>query len=279
MRVLTAAAVIATIVLISVAPRAEPFPIDRCTAPPANAGKAGDVDQQCGLSGKAPESEHQAQNQAKNNLCAAAGRLVPLTKQDFMRLQQAADRLVAQGRLEYGERNRLPKDRRVLKDLVTVANGAKVGEGSFVSYVGFISHPRNSNVEKGESVNCETKGPEWNDIHFDIVQDTGEEACASVTGELIPHHRAPHYEVPILRLSRVGERPIRISGQLFFDGSHLPCRPGGHDRPPLRATVWEVHPVYQIEVCRKTTLAACPRNNASLWVPLDRFVNVVHEDQ
>src|SRR5712691_2355856 len=163
MRVLTAAAVIATIVSISVAPRAEPFPIDRCAAPPANAGKAGDVDKQCGLSGKAPEAEHQAQNQAKNNLCAAAGqpvpaagRLVPLTKQDFMRLQQAADRLVAQGRLEYGERNRLPKDRRVLKDLVTVANGAKVGEGSFVSYVGFISHPRNSNVEKGESGNCET---------------------------------------------------------------------------------------------------------------------------
>ena len=259
---------------------AEPFPIDRCPAPSAYSGKAADVDRECGPSGQAPEVEHQAQNQAKNNLCAAnPGKAIPLAKRDFTRLQQAADKLVSQGRLEYGEGNRLPKDRQVLKDLITLANGAKVGEGSFVSYVGFISHPRNSNVEKGESVNCKTPGAASNDIHFDLVQDPGDEICTSITGEIIPHHRAPVYEVSILRLSRLAERPIRISGQLFFDGSHLPCRTGAHNSPPLRATVWEVHPVYQIDVCRKTTLAACPRNNASLWIPLESFVNVAHEDE
>src|SRR5438105_12332438 len=60
---------------------AEPFPIDRCPAPSAYSGKAADVDRECGLSGQAPEVEHQAQNQAKNNLCAAnPGKAIPLTK-------------------------------------------------------------------------------------------------------------------------------------------------------------------------------------------------------
>jgi len=112
MRVLLAACVIIATFFATAGARPDTFPIDRCTPPAANSGKIADVDQQCGLAGQAPEAEHQAQNQAKNNLCVAGtGRPVPLTKQDFMRLQQAADRLVAQGRLEYGERDRLPKDR------------------------------------------------------------------------------------------------------------------------------------------------------------------------
>ena len=65
---------------------AEPFPIDRCPAPSAYSGKAADVDRECGPSGQAPEVEHQAQNQAKNNLCAAnPGKAIPLTKRDFTR--------------------------------------------------------------------------------------------------------------------------------------------------------------------------------------------------
>jgi hypothetical protein len=267
------------VVINSIAARAESFPIDRCAAPPASSGKAGDVDSQCGLVGNASEPEHQAQNTAKNNLCVVADKAIRLTKQDFVRLQKAADKLVTQGRLEYGAPDRLPQNREVLKDLITLANGLKVGEGSLVSHIGFISHPRNSNQEHGESVNCKKGGAEWNDIHFDLMQDPGDDACSSITGELIPHHRAPVYEVPILRLPRISERPIRITGQLFFDGSHLPCKAGADNRPPLRAAVWEVHPVYQIEVCRKTTLAACRRNIASLWVPLEKFVNVAHEDE
>jgi hypothetical protein len=259
---------------------ADSFPIDRCAAPPANSGKAKEVDQ-CGPDGGAPETEpeHRAQNEAKNNLCVPAPGAPRLLRQaDFLRLQKAADDLVKKGRLEYGQRNNLPKDRSVLKNLIRLATGVWIGEGSPVSLIGFVSHPRNSNVEKGESVNCQKPGAAMNDIHFDIVQDPGDEACKSVTGEIIPHYRAAAYEVSILRLTRIGERPIRVSGQLFFDASHLPCRPGATNKPPLRAAVWEIHPVYRIEVCRKTSLAACPSNNAALWVPLESFVNTVHED-
>ena len=80
------------------------------------------------------------------------------------------------------------------------------------------------------------------------------------------------------RLARILERPVRISGQLFFDASHQPGRPGQRNEPRLRATLWEIHPVYQIDVCRKSTLAGCRASEAGAWVPLDQFVNVAHEE-
>src|SRR5262249_2530159 len=87
--------------------------------------------------------------------------------------------------------------------------------------------------------------------------------CASATAEIIPHFRLPlwdRFDTDACTSSHVtnplpvkGLR-VRITGQLFFDGSHkpAPCSgpPGGHD--PLRRSVWEIHPVYKIEVFNGT---------------------------
>jgi hypothetical protein len=72
-----------------------------------------------------------------------------------------------------------------------------------------------------------------------------------------------------VRTRRLG-RPVRLTGQLFFDGSHGPCRPG---RPasPKRASVWEVHPIYRVDVCRNTTVSGCPVHDESKWIPLNEF--------
>jgi hypothetical protein len=44
--------------------------------------------------------------------------------------------------------------------------------------------------------------------------------------------------------------PVRVTGHLFFDSSHVPCA-GGQPVPsnPKRFSLWEVHPIYQLEVC------------------------------
>jgi hypothetical protein len=45
------------------------------------------------------------------------------------------------------------------------------------------------------------------------------------------------------------DRPLRITGQMMFDGSHRPCANGSGS--PKRVSVWEIHPVYASDVCNK----------------------------
>ena len=112
----------------------------------------------------------------------------------------------------------------------------------------------------GEGVNCNNNSIDWNDIHVALVEHPGDEECSSVTAEIIPHFRpvnwnrfdcndttAPHVKNAITQVK--GLR-VRITGQLFFDGSHLahPCGTPKGQSDPIRASVWEIHPVYKIEV-------------------------------
>src|SRR5437763_11676975 len=127
---------------------AERFPTE-CSFPKAASGRLQKVDRQCGLRGAPGTDAHRAQNAAKNNFCAE-GPTVDLTRGHFEQLQSAAE----QTGVEFGARDRLPEDRSVLRQLLPVSNGARVGEGSLVRHVGFLTNPRNSNVSNGESVNC-----------------------------------------------------------------------------------------------------------------------------
>jgi hypothetical protein len=38
---------------------------------------------------------------------------------------------------------------------------------------------------------------------------------------------------------------------------------------------WEIHPVYSIDVCSKTTLAACGVNDESKWTPFEQWIVVL----
>jgi hypothetical protein len=58
----------------------------------------------------------------------------------------------------------------------------------------------------------------------------------------------------------------RITGQLYFDSSHVPCANGQHVRSnPKRNSLWEIHPVYKFEVCT----ADC--DGKGQWLPLDQW--------
>jgi hypothetical protein len=137
------------------------------------------------------------------------------------------------------------------------------------------------------------------DIHMAFVEqkpslnvsDAQAEAleCSSITAEIIPRQRPEEWDfLGRLRkkkkpgalkgaLAKIDahdlHRPLRLTGQLFFDGSHRVCvdgkRQGGQ---PARASNWEIHPVYAIDVCKFTTLTSCKPDDESLWKPLHVFM-------
>jgi hypothetical protein len=169
----------------------------------------------------------------------------------------------------------LPNDRSLLVDMVNV-NGQKVGEGSLVTLEGFVFKAKHSNVGSGESVNCHFKKLGDNDIHIALARtksgtNAGADECKTVTAEIIPHHRSAIYnrfdtdsrdflngkpqkpgqdKIKGSPLPLKGAR-VRVTGQLFFDGSHSPCG-SSHGGQTPRSSSWEVHPVFAIEVFEKT---------------------------
>src|SRR6266516_1037592 len=245
----------------------------QCTLPFEEIKRDNPAVASCPLHGSATESEQQGQNRAKNNLCAT-GNSVNLTFQHFIRLQKAAE----EAEIPFGSHNRVPEDRTVLNNLIAGPGGVRIGEGTIVRYVGFVSHPRYSNRSKGEAVNCKTGGAEHNDIHLDLVRSSNEPACKSITAEIIPHFRPAAWEVDILKLAQFKDHPMRFTGQLFFDASHRPCRNDSDKVAPKRASIWEIHPVYAIDVCKFKSLNQCRASNRSVWTPLADMVNTEDDE-
>jgi hypothetical protein len=125
-----------------------------------------------------------------------------------------------------------PTDRQPLKDL---------GEGKVIRMKAFLIEAHHADLGSGESVNCNDGTEEGNDVHiaFGPAPDTRE--CDSV-----------------------------VTGQLFFDASHAPC-PCGTSCSPVRASLWEIHPVYAIEVCLAGT--TCQEDVDVDWLPFDKWWN------
>jgi hypothetical protein len=127
----------------------------------------------------------------------------------------------------------------------------------------------------GESVNCNHKTRPWNDVHIALVKSASTDECSSITAQISPHFR-PDDWAPIALKDL--DRPVRITGQLFFDSAHTPCHNGVKPRP-RRQSVWEVHPVYRIEVCStSTSLSTCKANDDSKWKDLHVWLEE-HEEE
>lgn len=232
------------------------------------------VDESCGIGGVASANDtgNQQQNKIKNNFCLTS-KPIPLKPEDLATLQSKVDALED---FTYGSGMHVPVDRSQLKDIWSV-NGTSVGEGKLVVVVGYMLDPHYSDVKNGEGVNCKQHGDEPNDIHFSIsskwidLDDSDRDArqaqlCDLVTGEISPHYRPETWEVD--HLSKLERVPVRLMGQLFFDASHVPCRP---DKPvnPARKSVWEIHPIYRIDVCKSKN--QCRPDVDSDWTPLNEW--------
>jgi hypothetical protein len=252
-------------------------------------GRPREIDSSCGHCGDALESglsgakltAELAQNFQKDNLCAPAGSPAIITTQDLQKLQEHVNAIP---NFDYGNSHAggfgPPSDRAPLRNLAPV-NNKNLQEGTVVRYAGFMVEehysPRSSS-ESGESVNCGASDHPNVDIHIALGDkperlakkaDAAEKdriLCPTITAEMIPHFRPDDWEIE--QLETISDRQVRVTGQLFFDGSHRACGdPRRANSDPRRVSSWEIHPVYAFEVCKSIT-GTCDINRDADWESL-----------
>lgn len=230
------------------------------------------IDKICDLDGEG-SARSRLQNTAKNNFCAS-GPTVRITHTTFSRLQQRIETRLADMGIAWGTPTQIPDSRNMLDNVHTVG-GVSIGEGSVVRYVGFVLEAHHSNLQDGEKVNCDLPDEENNDIHISLGPSPNTVPCDSITAEISPHFRPESWNDFD---QYVFYHPVRLTGHLFFDASHRPCRPGSPARP-RRISSWEIHPVYAIDVCKNSTLGGCPANDDSQWTPFHVWVTLPDDDE
>jgi len=251
-------------------------------------GRPRQIDQSCGHCGNAEQSSMSApevlgeewQNFQKNNLCAGQPQSPSLiTTADLKELQALVDAIPG---FKYGNPHGggsgPPPDRSKLRNLPALSSGKTFHEGDLVTYVGFLVEEHYSPPDAhsaGESVNCGFSDHSNVDIHIALSDskiqfDPKAKAavrdpilCKTASAEMTPHYRPEIWEVA--DLERVSDRQVKITGQLFFDGSHHPCGPQHGSSDPSRIASWEIHPIYEFQVC-KTSTSPCADSD---WQTMD----------
>jgi hypothetical protein len=235
------------------------------------------IDTSCpSLSGRTSSPPSQAQNQVKNNFCATATAPQEITPQWLV------DRQATAFQNPDIKQHTGSQQEPATRDALTA-----LGEGKLVRMKAFIVEAHFADTGKlgGETVNCKKLTPEENDIHIAFGPADGTKECDSVSAEVSPHYRPATWSeignfqtfdektnkdvVNQAIASRLRAQPYRITGQLFYDASHVPCPCGTVKCRPVRSSDWEIHPVYQIEVCKAPP--ACDENNDKNWTDFDTW--------
>ena len=243
------------------------------------------IDSLCGNTGCHKGAANDKQNAMKNNFCAPVTKITPVTLKTFGDLGDASTNEPSI------PRGAPPTSRAKLANIITLSGGTKLGEGKTVSFVAYVLDARHSNVDKddpltkgnGESVQCNLLGCAYNDIHVTLAEDPNEQSmCRTVVAEIIPHYRPPAWDLfdsPDYA-AFLKTHPVKFTGQLFFDGSHVPCtRDGKAGFNPARdnakdferLALWEIHPIYAIDVCQHTEKSQCSASDPSSWFPFTQL--------
>jgi hypothetical protein len=122
--------------------------------------------------------------------------------------------------------------------------------------MGFLSR---ASVSGTESTNCNLRGAANNDNHLDLVSRAGDPGATAVTAEITPRVRRDGWTIQKLRFLAARNMFVRATGWLTLDTQHI-------DRPIVRSTNWEVHPVTAFDVCTGTTRQC---QGGSNWTPLE----------
>jgi len=207
------------------------------------------------------------QNEAKNNFCPArdaanATNPISTTVADLAALQAKVQQIP---NINFGNTRSHP--------LTTKAGPIQersplvaLGEGGMVQLQGYVKIARQ---EGAESVNCGKNVPDdpaYHDIHISIVVSSADQECSGVVVEMTPHHRPATWTADLVNEVAAAGLLVRVTGQRMFDSSHTPCINGSPLKgDPARISLWEIHPIYQFEVC--------PQGNCSSggWVPLEAW--------
>jgi hypothetical protein len=175
----------------------------------------------------------------------------------FSQLQSAALELVDQGAdIE-------PTDRDKIKSIQTSAG--TVGEGSRVRLMAFLSNSKKTpKANTNESVNCNIKGEANNDIHISVAESQDTSDFEGIVVEMIPQNRPTKWTVA--NVSKLRGKLLLIEGGLFYDNHHFVNGDATEPVPrqPPRFSLWEIHPVVSVKVCKKAD-NQCDPDRASDW--------------
>lgn len=154
-----------------------------------------------------------------------------------------------------------------------------LGEGKLVILKAYVLKARQ---EGGESVNCKGNTPDdplFHDIHISFVNadnkpQTGDtkptldkKECTGIVAEMSPHHRPDFWTADNVNKVAAAQALVRVTGQQFFDSSHVPCSNGAPvGSNPKRISLWEIHPIYKFEICT----GDC--DGAGQWQPLEEWL-------
>ncbi|MGE5249413.1 MAG: hypothetical protein ACM3QS_04290 [Bacteroidota bacterium] len=123
-------------------------------------------------------------------------------------------------------------------------------EGIPVTVQGYLFEAKQSG---SESANCHETAANMVDWHIWLTKGAGDDRTHSIVIEATGRIRALHkWTLAALEHIAKDHLPVRISGWLFFDPEHP------DQVLKTRGTLWEVHPIMQIQVLENTQ-----------WVPLD----------
>jgi hypothetical protein len=239
---------------------------------PSKPGKATGIDSRCPLEGSG--GDEAAQNEVKNNFCAA-GTPTSTSFDEFKSLQASVEQNKA---INFGDQG----NHGMHGPTTDRAPLTALGEGKLVQLVAYVVA---ANQEGAESVNCktafdtETNKNLFHDIHISLVEtkqlaapaNTAEknaDECQGIVAEMTPHFRPPEWTAVNVNKVAAAHLKVRVTGQRFFDSSHMPCAAGKEVRSnPRRISLWEIHPIYKFELC---TAADC--DTTPTWVTLEDWV-------
>jgi hypothetical protein len=222
-------------------PCVSPETLDACTTTkPTGCSQAG--------------SAHGLANQLKRTV-PPEGAPTTLNFDTFSQLQSAAVELVDQG-VEID-----PTDRDKIKSIET-AEGT-VGEGSRVRLMAFLSEGK-PHANTGESVNCNLKTEANNDIHISVSESKNASEFDGIVVEMIPQDRPTKWTSTNVRKLR--GKLLLIEGGLFYDNLHFANGDAANPIPsqPKRFSLWEIHPVVSVKVCKKAD-NQCDPDSVSDW--------------
>ena len=199
-------------------------------------------------------SAHGLANQLKRTV-PPEGTPTTLNFDTFSQLQSAAVELVDQG-VEIP-----PSDRDQIKSIET-AEGT-VGEGSRVRLMAFLSVGK-PHANTGESVNCNLKTEANNDIHISVAESEDASEFEGIVVEMIPQDRPTKWTSTNVRKLR--GKLLLIEGGLLYDNLHFANGDAANPVPrqPKRFSLWEIHPVESVKVCKKAD-NQCDPDRASDW--------------
>lgn len=203
----------------------------------------------------AADSAHGLLNQLKRSM-PPEGTPTTVTFDTFSQLQSAAVELVDQGV------DIAPSEREKIKSIET-AEGT-VGEGSLVRLVAFLSEGK-PHANTGESVNCNLKSEANNDLHISVAERKNGSEFDGIVVEMIPQDRPDNWTST--QVGTLRGKVLLIEGALLYDNMHVTN--GDENNPltgqPKRFSLWEIHPITSVKVCKKMTVTQCDPDRESDW--------------